>query len=189
MTGKSGILLLNFFFHALCLAFICFWFACCVGWGGIVVAGPHNSSGSNNRCLFNWSAPLLCSSLRFLFYLLFLFFWFVSWILSGFFFCFFSFPSSVCGNWNAAILQSDCYIVETYKDFPSFNPFRICEYHKTQFHFFFYVVADSSRNTQQNRGTALAAGFGRVEVFDFKPWQFQSPCVVDCPSLICYRFN
>lgn len=53
------------FFHALCLSSIRSWFACFVGRGGIA-AGPHNSSGSNNRSLFHWSAPLLCGSLQLL---------------------------------------------------------------------------------------------------------------------------
>lgn len=49
-------------FHALCLSCICSRFACVVGRGGIV-AGPHNSSGSNNRSLSRWSAPLPRASL------------------------------------------------------------------------------------------------------------------------------
>lgn len=182
------------FFHALCLAFICFWFACCVGWGGIVVAGPHNSSGSNNRSLFNWSAPLLCSSLCFLFYLLFLFFLFVSWILSGLFF--FPFPLQFVATETRPSNNLIVILLKRIKaDFlwatvSLLQPLSYLEsIIKHTFTLFSHVVADSSRNTHQNRGTALAAGFGRVEVFDIKPWQFQSPRVVNCPSLICYRFN
>lgn len=80
------------------------------------MAGPHNSSGSNNRSLFRWSAPLLCGSLQLLpfYFLFFFFFLFVSRILSGLYFL--SSPSSVCGDSASGFLQSDSYIVETYKE-------------------------------------------------------------------------
>lgn len=96
------------------------------------MAGPHISSGSNNRSLFHWSAPLLCGSLQLLPFYFPVFCLFVSRILSGLYF--FSFPSSVCGDSASGILQSDSYIVETYKErfflsvavsFPTYLPF-IC---------------------------------------------------------------
>lgn len=207
------------FLHALDLSSIPSWFACFVGKADIVVAGLHNSSGSHNRSLFHWSAPLLCSYLQ---------------LFSSLFCClcpeslvvyFFLFASPVCIAWKATILKSDGYIAETYKDrslsHSPYNPLFVfasmvrhtfvvavlqlraaaprwaCSMDKFLLlsrgkmqdaderenwnHFFFHVGAGSSWNTQQKRANALASAFGWAEVFDFKPWKFQSPYVVNCP--------
>lgn len=76
------------------------------------MAGPHNSSGSNNRSLSRWSAPLprasLCSFCLFCLFFI-LFGLFVSRILSGFFFFLQLFEVTL----HQGILQSDSSAVTT----------------------------------------------------------------------------